>query len=84
MWDQRYNGETYAYGTEPNAFLVSMLNKLPEGRMLGFGEGEGGNARWLVQEAGRSQRWIHPKLDWRRPGGSRSRAVSRLQSHSLI
>ena len=25
MWDQRYSGEAYAYGTEPNEFLVAWL-----------------------------------------------------------
>ena len=49
MWDQRYSSETYAYGTEPNAFLVSMLDRLPEGPVLCLGEGEGRNATWLAQ-----------------------------------
>jgi 2-polyprenyl-3-methyl-5-hydroxy-6-metoxy-1,4-benzoquinol methylase len=50
MWDRRYSNETYAYGTEPNEFLVSMLDKLPEGRVLCLGEGEGRNATWLAQQ----------------------------------
>ena len=48
MWDQRYSGDAYAYGTEPNAFLLSMLDRLPEGRVLCLGEGEGRNATWLA------------------------------------
>ena len=50
MWNQRYSNETYAYGTEPNDFLVAMLEKLPGGRVLCLGEGEGRNAVWLAQQ----------------------------------
>ena len=48
MWDQRYGGEEYAYGTEPNAFLVAMAGRLQMGRILCLGEGEGRNAVWLA------------------------------------
>jgi SAM-dependent methyltransferase len=48
MWDQRYGGEEYAYGTEPNEFLVAMAGRLPPGRVLCLGEGEGRNAVWLA------------------------------------
>ena len=48
MWDQRYSGQAYAYGTEPNAFLVAMAPRLPTGRVLCLGEGEGRNAVWLA------------------------------------
>jgi len=50
MWNQRYSGETYAYGTEPNAFLVAMLDQLPHGKVLCLGEGEGRNAVWLARQ----------------------------------
>lgn len=48
MWDQRYSSEGYAYGTEPNEFLVAVAPKLPMGRVLCIGEGEGRNAVWLA------------------------------------
>jgi len=48
MWDQRYGGKEYAYGTEPNEFLVAMSPRLPMGRVLCLGEGEGRNAVWLA------------------------------------
>ena len=48
MWDRRYAGDGYAYGTEPNAFLVSMADRLPAGNVLCLGEGEGRNATWLA------------------------------------
>lgn len=50
MWDQRYSRETYAYGTEPNDFLVSMFDKLPEGKVLCLGDGEGRNSVWLAEQ----------------------------------
>ncbi|MDD3530037.1 MAG: class I SAM-dependent methyltransferase [Gallionellaceae bacterium] len=50
MWDQRYAGEDYAYGTAPNDFLVAMAERLPAaGRVLCLGEGEGRNAVWLAR-----------------------------------
>ncbi|NTV95252.1 MAG: class I SAM-dependent methyltransferase [Thiobacillus sp.] len=49
MWDQRYAGADYAYGTEPNDFLVAEAECLPAGgRVLCLGEGEGRNAVWLA------------------------------------
>ena len=50
MWDERYSGETYAYGTEPNDFLIEMSGQLPTGKILCLGEGEGRNAVWLAQQ----------------------------------
>lgn len=48
-WDARYAGDEYAYGTEPNAFLVSVADRLPTGRVLCLAEGEGRNAVWLAE-----------------------------------
>ncbi len=50
MWNQRYSSETYAYGTEPNDFLVAMFEKLPKGKVLCLAEGEGRNAVWLARQ----------------------------------
>lgn len=47
-WDERYNQQKYYYGTEPNAFLVSVSEKLPPGRILCLAEGEGRNAVFLA------------------------------------
>ena len=49
MWDERYNSAEYAFGTEPNDFLVSAVDRLPGGRILCLGEGEGHNAVWLAE-----------------------------------
>jgi hypothetical protein len=50
MWDNRYSGNTYAYGTEPNGFLVPMIDNLPLGNVLCLGEGESRNAVWLARQ----------------------------------
>ena len=49
FWDARYAGETYAYGTEPNAYFRQRLDALPPGRLLLLAEGEGRNAVFAAQ-----------------------------------
>jgi SAM-dependent methyltransferase len=49
MWDERYSTEEFVYGTTPNAFLVSITDRLPRGRVLCVAEGEGRNAVYLAQ-----------------------------------
>lgn len=41
VWDGRYGQEEYAYGTSPNDFLVSVVERIPMGRVLCLCEGEG-------------------------------------------
>jgi SAM-dependent methyltransferase len=48
FWDDRYRGETYAYGTEPNDFLRASAMRIPPGRVLCLAEGEGRNAVFLA------------------------------------
>jgi len=50
VWDERYSGDEYAYGKEPNEFLVEMQHHLPEGRVLCLAEGEGRNAVYLAKQ----------------------------------
>ncbi|MBC8277510.1 MAG: class I SAM-dependent methyltransferase [FCB group bacterium] len=49
MWDKRYNTDEYVYGTEPNGFLKSAAAKIPAGKVLCLGEGEGRNAVYLAE-----------------------------------
>ncbi|TNE56486.1 MAG: class I SAM-dependent methyltransferase [Bacteroidetes bacterium] len=44
FWDDRYAETGFAYGTAPNRFLEAELLKLPPGKLLLPGEGEGRNA----------------------------------------
>jgi SAM-dependent methyltransferase len=48
MWDERYSQPGYAYGTEPNEFLVAAAGQIPVGPVLSLGEGEGRNAAFLA------------------------------------
>lgn len=51
MWDQRYAGEAYLFGTSPNAFLAEAAHHLPEGgRVLAVADGEGRNGVWLAEQ----------------------------------
>jgi cyclopropane fatty-acyl-phospholipid synthase-like methyltransferase len=51
VWNERYSGEDYFYGTEPNAFLVSQKALLKPGmRCLALADGEGRNGVWLAQQ----------------------------------
>ncbi|MEB4591259.1 MATE family efflux transporter [Candidatus Thiothrix sp. Deng01] len=48
-WDQQYSAsESYLYGTEPNDFLRSNAARLPLGKTLCIGAGEGRNAVFLA------------------------------------
>ncbi len=49
MWDERYSDTDYAYGTEPNGFLVEEAWRIPDGPVLCLAEGEGRNAVWLAE-----------------------------------
>lgn len=44
LWDERFAGKAYVYGTEPNRFFASQIAKLKPGTILLPGEGEGRNA----------------------------------------
>jgi SAM-dependent methyltransferase len=48
MWNERFSEPGYAYGTEPNEFLVSVADRIPPGKVLCLAEGEGRNAVYLA------------------------------------
>ena len=49
MWNERYAEPGYAYGVEPNDFLVQQVGRLPAGgRVLELCAGEGRNGVWLA------------------------------------
>ena len=47
MWNERYSGDEYVYGTEPNSFLAEHAEMLI-GPVLSLAEGEGRNAVFLA------------------------------------
>jgi len=51
IWDERYAGDAYFYGTEPNAFVVAQKARLKPGMScLAVADGEGRNGVWLAQQ----------------------------------
>jgi len=51
FWNQRYSEPGFAYGTEPNAYLVSQRHLLRPGmKALAVADGEGRNGVWLAQQ----------------------------------
>jgi cyclopropane fatty-acyl-phospholipid synthase-like methyltransferase len=49
IWNERYAGDDYHFGTEPNAFLVSQQSLLKPGlSCLAVADGEGRNGVWLA------------------------------------
>lgn len=49
MWNDRYDTDEYIFGTEPNAFLVSVIDQIPKGCVLSIAEGEGRNGVYLAR-----------------------------------
>jgi len=51
VWNERYAGEDYHFGIEPNAFLVSQHALLKPGMScLAVADGEGRNGVWLAEQ----------------------------------
>jgi SAM-dependent methyltransferase len=51
VWDERYAGDDYHFGVEPNAFLASQRSLLKPGiACLAVADGEGRNGVWLAQQ----------------------------------
>lgn len=47
-WDERYSEPGYSYGTAPNEFIASVVDRIPKGKILSLAEGEGRNAVYLA------------------------------------
>lgn len=50
MWDNKYSGEEFLYGVEPNDFLLANHQRLTGCRVLCLAEGEGRNAVFLARQ----------------------------------
>lgn len=51
FWNQRYSGDGFFYGTEPNAFLASQQHRFKPGQsVLAVADGEGRNGVWLARQ----------------------------------
>lgn len=49
-WDDRYAEEGFAFGDQPNDFLVEVEQKIPRGEALVVGDGDGRNGVWLAMQ----------------------------------
>lgn len=49
FWDNRYSQAAYAYGIAPNAYFKSIIDKLPPGKILIPGAGEGRDAVYAAR-----------------------------------
>jgi SAM-dependent methyltransferase len=50
-WNQRFEGEDYLFGREPNDYLRAQAARLaPGGRVLCVADGEGRNSVWLARQ----------------------------------
>jgi SAM-dependent methyltransferase len=72
-WAERYAATAMVWDTTPNQFVVEACRKLPPGRALDLGAGEGRNAIWL---AGRG--WQVTAVDFA------SIAVGRISSRAAL
>jgi len=51
QWNQRYAGDEFLFGREPNAYLCAQAHHLPpRGRVLCVADGEGRNSVWLARQ----------------------------------
>lgn len=56
MWNQRFAGDEYLFGREPNDYLRSKTPLLPAaGSVLCVADGEGRNSVWLAQQGHKVQ-----------------------------
>lgn len=50
-WDERYGGDDYVFGTEPNDFLAEVAGQIPDNsKVLCLADGEGRNGVYLAQQ----------------------------------
>ncbi len=49
-WDERYSEEGFAFGDQPNDFLVEVEPTLAKGDTLMLGDGDGRNGVWVAQQ----------------------------------
>ncbi|NNF65799.1 MAG: methyltransferase domain-containing protein [Acidimicrobiia bacterium] len=53
FWDQRFSGDEFLFGSEPNEYVVETCSDLEPTEALDLGCGEGRNAVWLAAQGHR-------------------------------
>lgn len=72
MWDERFGGREYFYGTKPNAWFREQINLLEAGRILFPAEGEGRNAVYAAALG-----WQADAFDYSQSGQRKALALAR-------
>ena len=72
FWDERYGGEEYVYGTEPNLWYAGQLKNLKPGTALFIAEGEGRNAVHAARLG-----WRVSAFDYSQSGRNKALALAR-------
>ncbi|WP_297728600.1 bifunctional 2-polyprenyl-6-hydroxyphenol methylase/3-demethylubiquinol 3-O-methyltransferase UbiG, partial [Limnohabitans sp. Rim8] len=70
-WDYRFARPDYIFGTDPNAFLASQKDRLPQGKALAVADGEGRNSVWLAQQGLQVD-----AFDFSEPAGAKARHLA--------
>lgn len=81
MWDQRFSGETYAYGKQANVWLAEQLAEITpceNNRALFPGDGEGRNAVWAATLG-----WNAEVFDLSKVGGEKCKMLAEENSVSV-
>lgn len=78
MWNARYAAPEFAYGTEPNVFFKTQLDKLPVGKLLLPAEGEGRNAVYAA-----SLGWDVAAFDMSVEGRQKALQLAELQNVNI-
>lgn len=78
FWNERYNQETYVYGTEPNQFIAHTLADLAPGRILFAGEGEGRNAVYAAKMG-----WKVTAVDYSEEGRKKAQALAEKEGVTI-
>ncbi len=71
FWNERYVNQEYAYGTEPNTFLKSVIRDLAPGRILFPADGEGRNSVFAA-----TQGWSAYSFDWSKAGKEKAEKLA--------
>lgn len=78
FWDNRFSGEEYVYGKEPNEFLKEELQNLTPGKILFLCEAEGRNAVYAA-----SKGWITDAIDFSEEGKRKAELLAAKKNVSV-
>jgi len=78
MWEKRYSGKEYAYGSTPNRYFRDKLNTLPAGKVLLICDGEGRNSVYAAYRG-----WKAVAMDYSEKGRIKAMRLAELKGVSI-